>query len=285
MIKAALLGGSPLAYTVRLLALLGLLCGSTSGLAANSIAYTLLDSYPHQPALFTQGLELYQGRLYESSGLYGHSKIVSRAFPPKPEDSITGTVLPGNLFAEGITLYRGKLYMLTWRAGKGLILDPHHFTLLNVFKYEGQGWGLCASINQDRGDFLVVSNGSDQLQWFHASTMQLSHTVSVRSAGQPVNQLNELECHGDFIIANQWHEQHLLVIHAVSGDVVANIDLSALALDAAKSTTPNPEAVLNGIAYDPSNDSWLVTGKLWPKIYRIKFDLNKLITPQKAGIR
>ena len=133
---------------------------------------------------------------------------MSRAFPPKPEDSITGTVLPSNLFAEGLSLYRGKLYILTWRAGKGLVVDPHHFTLLGVFNYEGQGWGLCASIHKDRGDYLVMSNGSDKLQWLNANTLTLSHTLNVSDHGDPVDQLNELECRGDYIIANQWHEQH-----------------------------------------------------------------------------
>ncbi|WP_373083195.1 glutaminyl-peptide cyclotransferase [Zhongshania sp.] len=270
--------------TLRLLSLLSLLY-ITSSAFGNTIDYTVIASYPHQPALFTQGLELYQGRLYESSGLYGHSKIVSRSFPPKPEDSISGTVLPSNLFAEGLTLYRGKLYMLTWRSGKGLILDPHHFNLLSVFTYEGQGWGLCASINKERGDYLVMSNGSDLLQWFDPNTHKLSHTVAVSDEGQAVDQLNELECLGDYIVANQWHQPHLLIIHAHSGEVLGKVDLSALALDAAQSTTLDPEAVLNGIAYDADDDSWLVTGKLWPKIYRIKFDLGKLNTTQQAASR
>ncbi|WP_373092147.1 glutaminyl-peptide cyclotransferase, partial [Zhongshania sp.] len=178
-----------------------------------------------------------------------------------------------------------KLFILTWRAGKGLVVDPHHFTLLGVFNYEGQGWGLCASIHQERGDFLVMSNGSDQLQWFDANTLTLSHTLRVSDNGAPVDQLNELECRGDYIIANQWHEQHILIIHALTGEVVAKVDLSALALDAAQSAALDPEAVLNGIAYDPGDDSWLVTGKLWPKIYRIKFDLDNLNVPQQATKR
>jgi glutamine cyclotransferase len=32
----------------------------------------------------------------------------------------------------------------------------------------------------------------------------------------------------------------------------------------------DPEAVLNGIAYDPSRKRLFVTGKLWPHIFEIK---------------
>jgi glutamine cyclotransferase len=37
----------------------------------------------------------------------------------------------------------------------------------------------------------------------------------------------------------------------------------------------NPEAVLNGIAYDAAADRLFVTGKLWPKIFEIKLVLKK----------
>ena len=29
--------------------------------------------------------------------------------------------------------------------------------------------------------------------------------------------------------------------------------------------------VLNGIAYDPADQTFLITGKLWPKMFRVKF--------------
>jgi glutaminyl-peptide cyclotransferase len=32
----------------------------------------------------------------------------------------------------------------------------------------------------------------------------------------------------------------------------------------------DPEAVLNGIAYDQANDRLFVTGKLWPRLFEIK---------------
>jgi glutamine cyclotransferase len=32
----------------------------------------------------------------------------------------------------------------------------------------------------------------------------------------------------------------------------------------------DPEAVLNGIAYDAANNRLLVTGKLWPRLFEIE---------------
>jgi glutamine cyclotransferase len=31
------------------------------------------------------------------------------------------------------------------------------------------------------------------------------------------------------------------------------------------------DGVLNGIAYDPDHDVFLMTGKLWPKLFEVKF--------------
>ena len=31
------------------------------------------------------------------------------------------------------------------------------------------------------------------------------------------------------------------------------------------------EAILNGIAYDPADNTFLLTGKLWPKLFRVRF--------------
>jgi glutaminyl-peptide cyclotransferase len=37
-----------------------------------------------------------------------------------------------------------------------------------------------------------------------------------------------------------------------------------------KEELQDPEAVLNGIAYDQANNKLFVTGKLWPSLFEIK---------------
>ena len=53
----------------------------------------------------------------------------------------------------------------------------------------------------------------------------------------------------------------------VTGKVNGYIDFRGLL------TTREREAtdVLNGIAYDASTDTFLITGKLWPRVFRVRF--------------
>lgn len=230
--------------------------------------YQVLERYPHPTALFTQGLELYKGQLYESSGLYGHSKVIRRTFPPALTPDIRGLALPDTVFAEGLTLYRDRIYLLTWRAQQGLILDAQHFGVLGSFTYTGEGWGLCFHpALGDKGQF-VMSNGSDRLQWLSPDTLTVTHSVVVTDQGTPVERLNELECVGNDVVANIWYSNDIIFIDAKTGKVRARIDLSELTPEVV-----SDQAVLNGIAYDASDDSWLVTGKLWPVIYRLRIPL------------
>lgn len=243
--------------------------GSPSSYAASPrLDYTLVASYPHIDSVFTQGLELFQGRLYESSGLYGRSRVLSSPFPPDttaPKD-LRGVALPDWFFAEGLTFYRGRLYLLSWREGMLFVLDPHSFTLLEKHRYAGHGWGLCA-----QKDRLVMSDGSATLQWRDARTFAPLGSLKVHDQNGPVDKLNELECHGPYILANRWKSTEVFIISAHSGMVIARLDLSALVPPGL-----HEEAVLNGIAYDANDGSWLVTGKLWPNIHRIRFTLPKL---------
>jgi glutamine cyclotransferase len=56
-----------------------------------------------------------------------------------------------------------------------------------------------------------------------------------------------------------------------TGDVVGKMDLTSIAEEC---KTKNPGAAeMNGIAYDSISNKILVTGKLWPTIYEIKFPL------------
>lgn len=86
-----------------------------SNIKPKELKYTVLKTYPHQSNSFTEGLELYNGYLYESTGLNGFSKLMKI-------ELFTGSVLkyvplPNQYFGEGITIVNDKIYQLTWTSG------------------------------------------------------------------------------------------------------------------------------------------------------------------------
>jgi glutaminyl-peptide cyclotransferase len=87
--------------------------------------------------------------------------------------------------------------------------------------------------------------------------------------GQPLVNLNELEYVRGQIYANVWQTDWIVRISPRTGKVLGWIDLSGLR---DKGQLTDPDAVLNGIAYDPKSDRLFVTGKLWPKLFEIKLN-------------
>ena len=72
---------------------------------------------------------------------------------------------------------------------------------------------------------------------------------------------------GSEILANVWYDKRIARIDPGTGAVIDWIDLSPLV---AKIKATDPDAVLNGIAYDADKDRLFVTGKYWPKLFEIK---------------
>jgi len=235
--------------------------------------YRVVQSWPHDPSAFTQGLVVVDGVLYESTGGYGRSTV-------RRVDLETGRVLqqrrlPGALFGEGLAAWGGELVQLTWRAGRVLRYERATFAPLRELALRGEGWGLTHN-----GESWIVSDGSATLRFLQPGTGAEQRRVSVRDGGRPVRLLNELEMvpvvpsgerpsrgsMRDELWANIWHADRLVRIDPDSGDVLGYVDLAGLL---PQSQRPNREAVLNGIAYDGEDHRLLVTGKLWPRLYWI----------------
>jgi glutaminyl-peptide cyclotransferase len=229
----------------------------------------VLRTYPHDPAAFTQGLLFLDGKLYESTGLYGRSSL-------RRVDLTSGQVearvaLPSDLFAEGLARVGDRLIQLTWKEGKALVWDLSTLHKLSEFSYEGEGWGLCYD-----GRRLVMSDGSDRLIFRNPTTFAKEGEVLVRRAGSPVRNLNELECSDGIVYANVWQDSHIARIDPGSGVVTAWISAAGL-LDASEAAGTD---VLNGIAEMSTTGHLLVTGKLWPHIYEVE-----VVTDAKGSVR
>lgn len=68
------------------------------------------------------------------------------------------------------------------------------------------------------------------------------------------------------ILANIWHTDLIARIDPASGAIKSFIDVSEVT---ASLNLTDPEAVLNGIAYDAKAGKLYVTGKDWPKLFEI----------------
>ncbi len=255
---------------VLALALASLQCNGSANTNTNNPAaenavvqkfsYQIVNMWPHDPNAFTQGLVFLDGKLLESTGQQGYSSLRS-------VDLQTGKVLkkvdiPIPYFAEGIALLNNKIYQLTWQNERGFIYDAQTFEKTGEFSYSGEGWGLASD-----GRSLLLSDGSNRIRFLDPDSFRVTKTIAVVDGKTPVNELNELEYVNGEIYANIWHDDRIAVIDPESGRVKAWIDLAGLLQPG---DVTDPEAVLNGIAFDQASNRLFVTGKLWPRLYEIK---------------
>lgn len=220
----------------------------------------VLAEVPHDPSAFTQGLELHEGTLYEGTGLEGRSQL--RELDPATGEVRRAESLPGQLFGEGIAVVEDRIWQLTWQDGVVLEWDRATLSLRQQLPLDGEGWGLCHD-----GTRLVRSDGTDRLRFHDPTTFAETGSVTVTIDDEPVTQLNELECVDGQVWANVWPSDVLVRIDPASGRVTAAVDASGL-LDPEQRA--NADAVLNGIAA-LGNDEYLLTGKLWPVSFRVRF--------------
>lgn len=241
-----------------LAALLIPLLGST----APPLDYQVVARYPHDPHAFTQGLVWSDGRLFESTGGYGHSSL-------REVELDSGRVLrehrlPRRFFGEGLTLWKDTLVQLTWREGLGLIYGREDFAPRATFALAGEGWGLAQN-----GRHWILSDGSAWLSILDPDTGATLRRLQVTDAGRPVERLNELEWIEGACWANVWLTERILRIDPESGAVSGELDLSRLW---PKTQRPPDADVLNGIAWRADRRHLLVTGKRWPWLFELALE-------------
>ncbi|MBF0245597.1 MAG: glutaminyl-peptide cyclotransferase [Planctomycetes bacterium] len=217
------------------------------------------ETYPHDTGAFTQGLLCLDGNFYESTGLYGESSL--RRVAVASGKVLERIDLSPQIFAEGLALHGEEFYLLTWKNGRAFVFDRKTLSLKRELTYKGQGWGLCSD-----GHSLIMSDGSPTLVWRDPVSFKETRRLSVREGSRPIPLLNELEWIGGVIYANIWMSSLIACIDPASGEVLSWLDLRELVRDAGKDGRID---VLNGIAADLPGGSLCVTGKLWPRMYRI----------------
>ena len=222
----------------------------------------ILEEFPHHPDAFTQGLLWHDGMLFESTGGYGESTLrrVDHS-TGKPERQLQ---LDDGLFGEGLARVGDQLIQLTYREGRALLWDLATFEPVDEWRYTGEGWGLCHD-----GRTLFMTDGTARIQLRDPATFALISHIEVTLDGSPVAAVNELECAEGWLYANVWQTDWILRIDPQSGDVVAVID--ATPLRQRLGLPAGGDEVLNGIAYDRASETFYLTGKYWPKTFRVEF--------------
>jgi glutamine cyclotransferase len=223
----------------------------------------VLQTLPHDSTAYTQGLVLRDGVLYESTGQYDSSDI--RRVDPNTGEVLTLDSLGSEYFGEGLALVGERLIQLTWKEHVAFVYDLETLAVTDTLEVSTFGWGLCYD-----GETLFQTSGGSVLFERDAQSFDDLGQRQIVKGGAPVQQVNELECVGEHIYANVYQSDVILKIDKRSGEVVAEFDASSLVPAHLRSSS---EAVLNGIAYDPGEDRFYVTGKLWPVAYWVRLSV------------
>jgi glutaminyl-peptide cyclotransferase len=235
---------------------------------APKIRYTILNVYPHDTSAYTQGLQLYNGKLYEGTGDFETSSL-------RITDLKTGKVekkhMMGSaeIFGEGINIFKGKIYQLTWRSNVVYVYALNNIDKpITTFKWPYEGWGIT-----NNGTDIIISDGSANLYFVDAETFKVKSTIAVTEDGRPIDSINELEYIDGYVYANVYQTNFIVKVDPASGHVAGKIDLPGLKEKYfPKEIIPDRTDVLNGIAYDSTTKKLFITGKRWPKMFEISLN-------------
>lgn len=225
--------------------------------------YEVVNTYPHDPSAFTQGLVYDDGVLYEGTGLNGQSTL--RRVDIALGHVLQQTNLSGEFFGEGIAIWEDQIIQLTWRSDLGFVYGKENLTRIGNFSYQTEGWGITTD-----GKRLIMSDGTDTLYFLDPVTFSKVGELKVTAKGMPVKGLNELEYVKGEIYANMWPSNWIVIISSDTGVVTGSINLKGILKES--DIQGHRVDVLNGIAYDASGDRLFVTGKWWPKLFEIKLE-------------
>ena len=233
------------------------------------LKYTIVNTYPHDIAAYTQGLEFYRDTLYEGtgngSGSTGNKGISSlRKTNYKTGEVYKKVELADQYFGEGITILNNKVYQLTWQNNEGYVYDADTFKKEKTFTYFKpiEGWGLT-----NDGKNLYQSDGTEKIWIIDPTTLKEVDYLNVYSFETKIKSINELEWIGGKIYGNVYQKDAIAIINPKNGAVEAIINLADLKKKITKLTDTD---VLNGIAYNPKTKTIFVTGKNWNKMFEIK---------------
>ncbi|MES2573865.1 MAG: glutaminyl-peptide cyclotransferase [Bacteroidota bacterium] len=232
-----------------------------SNIQPKLLKYTIVNTFPHDTTSFTEGLEFYKDILFESTGLYGKSKLLKTDY--KTGKIIKSLDLDAKYFGEGITFINNKIYQLTYQEKTGFIYNADTWKLEKTFTYDKdiEGWGMT-----NDGKYIYHTDKTEKIWKMDPNTQKMIDYVNVYSGSNKIPSINELEWINGKIYTNVWLKDAIAIVNPATGVVEGILDMSGLRKFI---SYPKAEA-LNGIAYNPKTKTIFVTGKNWEKMFEIK---------------
>ena len=232
-----------------------------SNIKPELMTYDIVNEFSHDQNAYTQGLEIYENFLFESTGLNGKSSL--RKINLSTGEIINMINLEYEYFGEGLTVLNDKIYQLTWKNKIGFIYDLE-LNNIGTFNYVNskEGWGLC-----NDGNYIYKSDGTSKIWRLDPNTLEEIDFIDVMTDKSRIKNINELEYIDGKIYANTYQQNRdvVIVINPSNGVVENVIDFSGLRDKV--SQTPDLD-VMNGIAYNKGK--LFVTGKNWDKVFEVK---------------
>lgn len=232
-----------------------------SDIVPEKYGYELVQSYPHNQTSFTEGLEIHNGFLYESTGENGRSNLLKTNL--KTGKTIQSVKLADKYFGEGITIFNNRIFQLTYKTQVAFVYNLENMALVDSFRFESaEGWGMT---HDDKN--LIMDDGTNVLTYINPTTYKIVKKLQIYDNTNPLVYLNELEYSDGFIYANVWTTDTIVKIDPKTGKVISKINLEGILT---MSNSTKQVDFLNGIAIDPVTKKMYVTGKLYPKLFEIK---------------
>ena len=232
-----------------------------SNIKPELMTYDIVNEFSHDQNAYTQGLEIYENFLFESTGLNGKSSL--RKINLSTGEIINMINLEYEYFGEGLTVLNDKIYQLTWKNKIGFIYDLE-LNNIGTFNYVNsrEGWGLC-----NDGSYIYKSDGTSKIWRLDPNTLEEIDFIDVMTDKSRIKNINELEYIDGKIYANTYQQNRdvVIVINPSNGVVENVIDFSGLRDKVLQ--TPDLD-VMNGIAYNKGK--LFVTGKNWDKVFEVK---------------
>ena len=223
----------------------------------------VLKEYAHNSNDYTQGLFFDGDTLFESTGLYGESRV--KKYLIGNEGILQDVLINERLFGEGITLLDNHIYELTWKSGVVLVYDRNFNLLKEVsLPFKAEGWGLT-----NDGKNLIMSDGSGKIRFLNPENLRIIKEIDVYDNQRRLSLLNELELVEGELYANIYQSNYIAKIDIGTGKVLAYIDCSPLEGLIERSIDTD---VLNGVAYNESRETFFLTGKKWNKLFEVAFE-------------